>query len=60
MLKKKSRLKLTLKETGSIESVTDMETSVYFDKAGVDEPVPDELFTFVPPAGATRIVVKRK
>lgn len=52
--KDSSRMKSTT--SGPLGMEFDFENTVYFDKAFVDEPVSDDLFNFVPPAGATRIV----
>jgi outer membrane lipoprotein-sorting protein len=52
--KDSSRMKSTT--SGTLGMQFDFETTVYFEKAAADEPVSDELFDFVPPAGATRIV----
>lgn len=60
----KSRFLVLKKDSSRIKSTTsgtlgmqfDFSTTVYFEKAAVDEPVSDEFFNFVPPAGATKIV----
>jgi outer membrane lipoprotein-sorting protein len=63
----KSRFLVLKKRSGTVKSSTsgplgmefDFDSTVYFEKAAADEPVSDELFDFVPPAGATRIVRKQ-
>ena len=55
VLKKDSR-RMKSTTSGPLGMQFDFETTVYFEKAAVDEPVTGELFNFVPPAGATRIV----
>ena len=60
----KSRFLVLKKDSGTIKSTTsgplgmefDFDTSVYFEKAAADEPVPEELFSFVPPPGATKVL----
>lgn len=63
----KSRFLVLKKRSGTVKSSTsgplgmqfDFDSTVYFEKAAADEPVSDELFSFVPPAGATRTVRKQ-
>lgn len=63
----KSRFLVLKKRSGTVKSTTsgplgmqfDFDSTVYFEKAAADQPVSDELFDFVPPAGATRTVRKQ-